>query len=93
MEWWWIYLDKNTYSVYQHIFPDGMIYTGLTHFVPVEKRFGKDGKRYSDNKTLWGYICKYGWDNTEHIVVQNNLSKEEAQQLERKLIAETKANG
>lgn len=70
-----------------------MIYTGLTHLVPVEKRFGKDGRRYSGNKTLWSYICKYGWDNAEHIVIQNNLSKEEAQQLERKLIAETKANG
>lgn len=86
-------MDENTYSVYQHIFPDGMIYTGLTHLVPVEKRFGKDGKRYNRNKTLWNYICKYGWDNVEHIVIQNNLSKEEAQQLERKLIAETKANG
>ena len=86
-------MDENTYSVYQHIFPDGMVYTGLTHLVPVEKRFGKDGRRYSGNKTLWSYICKYGWNNAEHIVIQNNLSKEEAQQLERKLIAETKANG
>lgn len=85
--------DINTYSVYQHIFPDGMIYTGLTHLEPVIKRYGKDGKRYKGNKTLWGKICKYGWDNIKHVIIKNNLSKEEAQQLEKDLIKETRKNG
>ena len=30
--------DNNTYSVYQHVFPNGMIYTGLTHLVPPENK-------------------------------------------------------
>lgn len=83
-------MDNNTYSVYQHIFPNGMIYTGLTHLVPVEKRFGKNGRRYNGNKTLWTAICKFGWENIMHIVVKNNLSMKEAQKLEQQLILETK---
>ena len=86
-------MEKNTYSVYQHIFPNGMIYTGLTSLIPVKRRFGKNGSRYCGNKNLYNEILKYGWDNIEHSIVKSNLTKQEAQDLEKKLIAENKKNG
>lgn len=85
--------DNNTYSVYQHVFPNGMIYTGLTHLVPPEKRFGKDGYRYKGNKKLYSQIELYGWNNIEHIIVESSLSQHEAQKLEQELIASNKEKG
>ncbi|MBO7305947.1 MAG: hypothetical protein J6U47_04380 [Bacteroidales bacterium] len=72
--------------VYKHISPSGKIYIGQTNS-SIEKRAGKDGVLYKPNIYFYKAIQKYGWDNIEHIVVCDNISKKEADWLEKYLIA------
>lgn len=75
-----------SHIVYKHITPSGKIYIGQTNS-SIEKRAGKDGVLYKPNIYFYNAIQKYGWDNIEHIVVCDNISKKEADWLERYLIA------
>ena len=68
-----------------HITPSNKRYVGITS-KSVEKRFGSNGCLYR-NQIFDRAIRKYGWNNIEHIVVQTNLTKEQAKQLEIELIA------
>ena len=54
------------------------------------KRWGKDGSGYKNNKQVLfsRAIKKYGWDNFDHIVLYENLTKEQACDLEIELIKE-----
>ena len=72
---------ENDYSVYDHIIPDGMHYYGTTN--NIKERF-----RPSTYKTtsLRPYIEKYGWENIQHIVLFENLPKEDALSIEDSLI-------
>lgn len=80
--------DKITdkYSVYCHKFPDGKVYIGLTKQDPVA-RWGCNGTQYK-KQPVYEAIQYFGWNNIEHIIVADNLSKEEAQKLEIDLINE-----
>lgn len=73
------------YTVYMHITPSNKRYVGITS-KSVEKRFGSNGCLYR-NQIFDRAIRKYGWNNIEHIIVQTNLTKEQAKQLEIELIA------
>ncbi len=65
---------------------NGKRYIGLTKQTP-EARWGIDGKNYKSScPRFWNAIQKYGWDNFEHIVVKNGLSKNDACALEIQLI-------
>ena len=77
---------SDTYCVYRHISPDGKFYIGITSFEP-EKRW-RGG--YGHNVHFSRAIAKYGWDNFVHEVLDTNLSKEEAEQKEKELIAKYK---
>ena len=58
---------------------NGKIYIGKTN--NIKNRWRKDGKGYckKDSKSLfWNAICKYGWDNFEHIIIEDGLTSEEA---------------
>ena len=68
-----------------HITPSNKRYIGITS-KDLEERFGSNGCLYR-NQIFGRAISKYGWDNIEHIVVAQNLTKEEAKILEIKLIA------
>ena len=72
------------YSVYIHIFPNGKKYIGITKQKP--KRRWQNGKAYKHNPYITSAINKYGWDNIEHMILYNNLSKEQAEQKEIELI-------
>lgn len=89
----------NNYKVYIHINKiNGKRYYGITGKKKVEERWGKNGKGYKfyidkegrkrGNEHFWRSICKYGWDNFEHIVIARGLTEEEARWLEIELIRE-----
>lgn len=47
-----------------------------------EIRWGKNGSGYSNNAHFFNAIKKYGWDAFDHYVLQKDLTKEEADELE-----------
>jgi group I intron endonuclease len=62
---------------------NGKRYIGQTVYSNnINLRWGIDGKRYKVNKHFWSAIQKYGWDNFEHYIIQDNLTQEEANLLE-----------
>lgn len=61
------------------------IYIGIT-CQDVEKRW-KKGFGYQQCPHFWNAICKYGWDNFEHIIFADNLTKDDATKMEIMLIA------
>ena len=52
----------------------------------MKDRYGKDGYQYHQCTHFWRAIQKYGWDNFEHIVLIENISKEMANIIESELI-------
>lgn len=78
------------YTVYAHINKvNGKIYIGLTS-QQAERRWGSNGSGYCNNKHFWRAIQKYGWDNFEHRILFENLSKEQACEIECCLIQQLK---
>lgn len=73
------------YTVYQHIAPNGKGYIGITGS-KAEKRW-QNGKGYRHNEYFDNAIKKYGWENIEHKIIKTKLTKEEAEEMERELIA------
>lgn len=74
------------FTVYKHISPNGKQYVGITS-VNVETRWN-NGNNYRNNPYFTNAIKKYGWDNFEHIILHENLSKEQACEIEKELIKE-----
>lgn len=73
-----VYIHKNTIN--------GKMYIGQTK-QSLARRF-RGGEGYINCPHFYAAIQKYGWDNFEHYIYKDNLSKEEANQLEQKLIKE-----
>ena len=74
----------NNYTVYKHVNKtNSKVYIGITSQT-TEQRW-KNGKGY---KSMYfeRAINKYGWNGFEHIIIAQNLSKEDACELERILI-------
>lgn len=72
------------YSVYIHMFPNGKKYIGITSWKP-ELRWGTNGCNYK-NPYMVNAIKKYGWDNIAHEIVAENLTADQASQMEIELI-------
>ena len=68
-----------------HISPNGKKYVGITSINP-EDRWEK-GHGYRKNFYFHNAILKYGWDNFEHKILLENLTKEEAYEKEIEYIA------
>lgn len=60
-------------------------YIGITKQKP-ENRWGLNGYNYNSSPYFYSAIQKYGWNNFEHIILYNNLTKEEACKKEIELI-------
>lgn len=73
-----------------HIAPNGKRYIGITCQKPHRRWHGGHG--YRGQKYFWNAIKKYGWDNFQHTVVAENLTKEQACKLEIDLIKFYKSN-
>lgn len=78
------------YCVYVHINKiNGKRYVGITKQNP-EVRWGKNGCNYKESPHFMSAIEKHGWENFEHEILQNHLTKEEACAMEVLLIKEWK---
>lgn len=79
------------YTVYKHIFPNGKVYIGITSLKPIER--WKNGRGYHKEQTRIYYaIKKYGWENVQHEILYENLTKEQAEKKEIELISFHKSN-
>lgn len=75
---------KKEYCVYEHVFPDGTKYVGITNQKP-ESRWGTNGWGYYE-QPVYQAITFWGWDNIEHNIIASGLTQEEARELEQKII-------
>lgn len=73
--------EKNNWCVYVHIFPNGKKYVGITG-VGVEKRWGYKGRGYI-GQIVYNAINKYGWDNIKHKILKENITEQQAKELEK----------
>ena len=78
------------YKVYKHTFPNEKIYIGITN-ISIQRRWRNNGEGYK-KQFVYRAIQKYGWINTKHEILFENLTKEEAEQKEIELIAQYKSN-
>lgn len=80
----------NDFTVYCHIFPNDKKYIGITR-QSVYRRWS-NGLGYLTSPLMNNAIQKYGWHNIEHKILYTNLTKEQAEKMEMKLISEWKTN-
>lgn len=73
---------ENNYTVYMHIFPNNKVYIGITYRKPLDRWNDK----YRGCPKMKRAIKKYGWENIEHKILYEHLTKEEAEQKEIELI-------
>lgn len=84
---------EKPHCVYMHKSPSGKIYIGQTCQRLLCRRFGCNGQRYINTPIFYKAIQKYGWENFEHHIIKDGLTKDEANSLEIKLISEYKSKG
>ena len=77
---------RDTYTVYEHVFPNGKKYIGIT-CRDLKKRWKGGLRGYDHNDYMQNVIKKYGWENVKHNVLASGLSKEDAENEEIRLIA------
>ena len=80
----------NNYILYMHVCPNKKVYIGQTCQKP-EKRWN-NGNGYRNNVYFKNAIKKYGWNNIEHIILKDSLTKEEVDLLEIEYIKRYKSN-
>lgn len=83
---------KKKFIVYEHLFPNGKRYFGITSKEPHQR--WENGSGYTQNKqsVMYNAIQKYGWENIEHNIIAEGLSYEEATEMEIYLIKKYKTN-
>lgn len=73
------------YSVYALTSPEGKKYIGMT--MRELKQRWRGGWGYLFNERLYKDIQKYGWDSFEKGAIKTGMTKEEAENFEREMIA------
>lgn len=76
--------EERRCCVYKHTSPSGKVYIGITS-MDIKDRW-QNGNGYKNNQHFYRAIQKYGWDNFEHEVLFEGLTKEDACQKEIELI-------
>ena len=74
------------WTVYMHIFPNGKKYVGITSRKPEDRWF--HGRGYRNCIKIKRAIEKYGWENVEHRILFEGLTRSEAEEKEKQLIAD-----
>lgn len=78
------------YTVYMHVNKiNNKKYIGITRQKPQE-RWGNNGINYKESPRFYASIQKYGWNNFQHIILFEGLSKEQACEKEIELIKKYK---
>lgn len=72
------------WTVYKHTSPNGKVYIGITGR-KVKKRW-ENGNGYRNNKYFTRAIKKYGWENFNHEILFEGLTKKQAGEMEQHLI-------
>ena len=73
---------EKTYLIYLHRNKiNGKCYVGQTSQKP-EARWGGWGQRYADQEYFNRAIQKYGWDNFEHIILEENIPQDKVDERE-----------
>lgn len=79
------------YSLYIHTNKtNGKRYIGITKQDP-EHRWGNNGSNYKESPHFYSAILKHGWDNFEHEIRANGLSRDDACLLEKYYISNFKS--
>ena len=68
------------YVVYCHTSPSGKKYIGMSK--NVKRRWEANGRNYKKCIKFYNAIKKYGWENITHEILEENLTKREAEKLE-----------
>lgn len=76
--------EPRGYKVYIHLKTGCWIYIGQT-CQELEARW-QCGEGYKHNQMLYHQIQKYGWNNIQHLLYKDNLTKKEADKIEQDLI-------
>lgn len=79
-----------TYCVYKHVLPNNKIYIGITKQNPLLR--WRNGHGYKHCNYFYNAILKYGWLNVHHEILRDNLTVEEANNLEKYYIKYYKSN-
>nr|DAE36965.1 MAG TPA: intron associated endonuclease [Bacteriophage sp.]DAH34586.1 MAG TPA: intron associated endonuclease [Bacteriophage sp.] len=79
------------YTVYMHTCPNGKRYIGLTSKENLQDRF-HSGHGYKNNTDFNNAIIEFGWRNISHEVLASGLTSDEAEKIERDMIAFYKSN-
>lgn len=80
---------ENNWILYKHTCPDSKVYIGITS--NLQKRWSSYGRQYAHCINFFTAICRYGWDNIEHEILKEGLTREEAGELEKLYIKELRA--
>lgn len=83
------YQKTKGYWVYTHTTPDGMQYVGMSKRQPYQRWKSSSYKTTSLSK----YIEQYVWENIEHKVLIDNLTKSQAEKIEDWFITKITADG
>lgn len=82
-------LQNKTYYVYKHTTPNGKVYIGITAQNP--SRRWRSGEGYKHNAHFYSAIVKYGWDAITHEILSEGLTKDQACEIEKEMILQTKS--
>ena len=77
---------STAFTVYKHTSPSGKVYIGITCLTP--KKRWQNGRGYRNNPHFQAAIEKYGWESFKHEILAAGLTKEAAEEMEVKLIAQ-----
>lgn len=83
------YPQTSGYWVYAHVLPTKEVYIGMSKQQPSE-RWCKSKYKTS---AIAPYITEYGWENIEHRILIDGLTKKEAEQVEDWFICKATADG
>lgn len=83
---------EKKFTVYEHLFPNGKRYFGITCKSPNARWEGGTGYDKIGQPVMYNAIQKYGWNNIQHNILFEELTFEEATAKERELIAQFKTN-
>ena len=73
---------EKKFIIYKHINKiNKKVYIGQTCLDP-ERRWRTNGEGYKDSPKFYNAIKKYGWDNFEHEIIEDNLNSKQADERE-----------